>query len=85
MKNKRVLKKKVSELIKVAKKAYPAVKCHVLIPGMEGEDATIEFFSPRKYEDKLDNALNPIAVDILLNDGYFIGTLTLPDTNSAKH
>jgi hypothetical protein len=81
MRNKKELKKRVNKLIKIAKSVYPKVKYNVLIPGFEGEDATIEFFSPRKYEDKLDKALVPVAVDILLEDRYFIGTLTLSDKN----
>lgn len=78
-KNGSELKKRVNKLIRAAKKAYPKVKYNVIIPGTWEYDATIEFFSPAKYEDKLDRVLAPLAVDMLLDEGYFIGALTLPN------
>lgn len=72
------LKKRVNKLIRLAKKAYPRVTYNVIIPGTWEYDATIEFFSPRKYEDKIDDAVRPVAADIFFSEGYFIGALTLP-------
>lgn len=82
MKKQARLKKGIDRLILTAKQVYPDVKYRVLIPGMDGDRATIEFFSPRKYEDKLDDALVPVAVDILLKDRYLIGVLTF--TNGSR-
>lgn len=81
----RELRKRVNMLIRAAKKVYPRVKYHVMIPGTWEYDATVEFFSPRKYEDRLDRVLDPLAADMLLDEGYFIGALTLPEPNSPKH
>lgn len=77
MRNGRELKKRVNKLIRLAKEVYPDVKYNVIIPGRWEEDATIEFFSPRKYEDKLDRVVRPLAADMFFDEGYFIGALTL--------
>ena len=78
-KNGRELRKRVNKLIRAAKKVYPKVKYNVIIPGTWQYDATIEFFSPAKYEDRLDRVLDPMAAHMSFNEGYFIGALTLPN------
>ncbi len=84
MKKQIQLKKDINRLIQAAKRVYPKVTYRVLIPGISGDRATVEFFSPKKYEDKLDNVLVPVAVDILLKERYLIGVLTLTNGRIAS-
>ena len=83
-KNGRELLKRVNKLIRAAKKVYPKVTYNVIIPGTWEYDATIEFFTPSKYEEKLEHVLDPMAAGMLLDEGYFIGALTLANGMAAS-
>lgn len=71
------IKQVINEIIELAKKVYPEVEYVTYSGGHSGVDATIEFFSPAKYEDKLDKVLRPRAADALYNNNVFISVLTL--------
>lgn len=77
MKNHRKLKKAIHELVALAKKVYPGVEYIAYAGGHSGVDATIEFFSPARYEDKLDKVLVKKECDLLDREGLFISALTL--------
>lgn len=77
MRNHKKLKKVMNELITLAKKVYPGVEYITYSGGHSGVDATIEFFSPLKYEDKLDKVLHERSARALVEDDVFISALTL--------
>lgn len=77
MRNHKKLKKVISDLIALAKKVYPNVEYITYSGGHSGVDATIEFFSPLKYEDKLDKVLHERAYEALIEEDIFISALTL--------
>ena len=77
MRNHKNLKKVVSELIAIAKRVYPGVEYITYSGGHSGVHATVEFFSPLKYEDKLDKALHERTYKALMEDNIFISALTL--------
>lgn len=76
MRNHKKLNKVMREMIVIAKKVYPKVEYIQYMGGHSGVDATIEFFSPLKYEDKLDKVLIERAHKALIDEDIFISPMT---------
>ncbi len=85
MRNHKKLKKVVHELIALAKKVYPDVEYITYSGGHSGVDATVEFFSPLKYEDKLDKVLHKRSAQALVEDNIFISALTLSKKSKPRN
>lgn len=85
MRNNHKLKKVIVEMIALAKRVYPRVEYTTYAGGYSGVDATIEFFSPPKYEEKLDKVLRKKAHDALIKENIFIAPLTLSKKYKSTH